>query len=402
MSIKNIQIGVTGLAAVDPSFIYISTTDTFSTVTTTGYLNGPKREGYVFSNEQAALVYTTDLGAIVLQVSIDNLGNVSLVSTTSTGDVQLPTTEYHIASYLNSTGGLGQDAGVAINAGSIQAGINGTAGGFFSYPAVANKGSLNIYASANTGNSQTVITNAAQGQSTNFVIPDPHVSSTTFLLADSASTQTINTGNVTIAAGDLTLNSGDVDVVSGNVFIDSGRILINDSPSIAVSITTSSTANAFLGLELNTAGGSAVITNSAQEGSNVYYVVSYPSGATVSNQGYFLTCSAANALVTGHIPVTIGPDMGGMGDSGIAASNVQLKSNIKAATTANIGGSGATVSIAVSGLTSSSVVTASVVNSSNAVSVQKVTPGSGAFTLVLSADPGATLVVNYIAFITAQ
>jgi hypothetical protein len=90
-------------------------------------------------------------------------------------------------------------------------------------------------------------------------------------------------------------------------------------------------------------------------------------------------------------------------DSGIAMTNVQLKTQVKAATTANIGGAGAgPITVTAAGLTAASVVVANIETSTNAVEVQKVTAGSGNFDILFSGDPGATCTVNYIAYVAAQ
>lgn len=82
MAILNIQtMQPPGLVGVNPSVIYILTNDTYSAVTTTGYLNPAKQMGFYFNATQTALVYTTDRGNVVLNVSITSNGAVvSLVS----------------------------------------------------------------------------------------------------------------------------------------------------------------------------------------------------------------------------------------------------------------------------------------------------------------------------------
>lgn len=101
---------------------------------------------------------------------------------------------------------------------------------------------------------------------------------------------------------------------------------------------------------------------------------------------------AAFADVTGTVETT-----------GIAAADVQLNTNIIAATTANIGGAGAgPISVAVAGLTAASVVVATVEASTNPVSVISCTGTATGFDITFSADPGAACTVNYVAFIAAQ
>ena len=74
--------------------------------------------------------------------------------------------------------------------------------------------------------------------------------------------------------------------------------------------------------------------------------------------------------------------------------------NIIADESPDIGGGGAgALDVTVTGLTASSVVVASIVSSSNPVSIISVLPGVDKFSITFSADPGASCFVNYIAFI---
>ena len=69
--------------------------------------------------------------------------------------------------------------------------------------------------------------------------------------------------------------------------------------------------------------------------------------------------------------------------------------------TENIGGAGAgPISVAVPGFTAGTIVTANIQSSSNAVTIQKVTATSTGFDILFSCDPGASAIVNYIAFIS--
>jgi hypothetical protein len=118
--------------------------------------------------------------------------------------------------------------------------------------------------------------------------------------------------------------------------------------------------------------------------------------------GRILVGASATPFTTAHLLASSGTG-GLVGDSGIATAAVQLSANIKAATTADIGGGGAgPLTVVVAGLTAASVVVATVEASSNAVSVVKCTAGSGSFDITFSGDPGAACTVNYVAFIAAQ
>jgi len=65
----------------------------------------------------------------------------------------------------------------------------------------------------------------------------------------------------------------------------------------------------------------------------------------------------------------------------------------------DIGGGGAgPISVTVTGLLSSNIVNVQLLSSSNPVTIISVVPGSGAFTVTFSADPGASAVIYYQAF----
>lgn len=107
-------------------------------------------------------------------------------------------------------------------------------------------------------------------------------------------------------------------------------------------------------------------------------------------------------VVSGDI-ATFNGTSGQIQDSGILATAVQLKANIKAAVTPNIGAGGAgPISVAVTGMTASSVISGAIATSSNPVSIEKMVATSTGFNILFSGDPGATCTVNYVAFIVAQ
>lgn len=110
MAILNIQTITTGLVDTTPSVIYINTNDTYAEVTALGYLNYFK-QGYVFTDTQMALVYTSDSGLDWLKVEIVGT-NVSLVSTSSPGSVVLPVVADHFCAFSGTTGAI-YDTGFA-------------------------------------------------------------------------------------------------------------------------------------------------------------------------------------------------------------------------------------------------------------------------------------------------
>jgi len=129
MALGTITEYPTGLTAISPSILYISTTDTYATVTTTGYLNPAKVLGSTFSNDQMALVLTSDDGPVFLQVSVTQNGtvyNYSLVEPVGPGDISLPTVAGALAVFTTTTGHLADNQANATNAVSTSSATPGT------------------------------------------------------------------------------------------------------------------------------------------------------------------------------------------------------------------------------------------------------------------------------------
>lgn len=103
---------------------------------------------------QASVVTFPDPGAATANVVL----TASALSTQSIGTGISIT---GAANNVQTTGG-----------GNLIAGSSGAAGSLFSYPTTASKGSLEIRAADNTGDTDVVITNAAHGQATVYTISD--------------------------------------------------------------------------------------------------------------------------------------------------------------------------------------------------------------------------------------
>lgn len=432
MPILNIEsIQPAGLASVNPSVIYILTDDTYAEVTATGYLTQSKQQGYTFNDAQMALVYTSDEGPVWLKVAITYSGStvlstvVSLVQVSSPGDVTLPTIANNIIVSTDTAGTLANLSGTAINRGSLQAGLSGTAGSLISYSSTAARGSLRVTAVANTGDTITTISNAAMGQATTVSIPDPGATTANFLLSTSAGGQTV-AGGLTLSSGNLAVTLGNITAAAGNIAATLGSLAAGTTVTAGTGITaTTGNITASAGNVIAGASGALGIVRSFPSVAASGYL---ELAATTNTSGNFHTtigtaaaigqsqaisipdCGAATgeflvkaaAFVNGNLVQASGT--GGLTvDSGVATSNVQLKSGIKAATTGNIGGAGAgPISVSVTGLTAASVVVATVEASANLVSVISATAGVDSFDVTFSADPGATCTLNYIAFIAAQ
>lgn len=385
MAIKNIQTVQAGLVGVLPSLAYIYTSDTEVTVLTTGYLNHEVQQGAQFSLPCMACVTTQATPTAMPNVGwyqVSHVGtNWSLVSIGSPGDVVLPTIANHIATYTNISGELSEDPATAITGGNLQAGLSGTAGYLASFPATAAKGSLRLVAVANTGNTLVTISNALHGQASVYSIPDSGAATANFLISALSGTQHITAGAFQVDAG--AISSG---LATGG-FIG----LIRAYPT-----TTSSGFIALQGAVNGSGNFGTTISNTTTQAQS--QVVSIPDVGAATGQ--FLAKTAA--LVSGNFPQNSGT-AGLVIDSGLAVTNIQQKTQVKAVLTGNIGGSGAgPLTVSVAGMTNASVVVCTVSTSSNACYVLKATPGTGSFALTVSADPGASLVVSYIAYIAAQ
>ncbi len=145
----------------------------------------------------------------------------------------------------------------------------------------------------------------------------------------------------------------------------------------------------------NTGDTLVTISNALHGQASVY---SIPDVGAATGQFNVVT----GALVNGNLMSASGT-AGKLADSGVAVTALQLKAQVKSATTSNIGGAGAgPITVTVAGLTAASVVVATIATSSNPVSVVKAIAGTGNFDVTFSGDPGATCTLNYVAYIAAQ
>lgn len=89
----------------------------------------------------------------------------------------------HIALFQDTAGTIDDTAATAINSGSLQAGLSGTAGALISYPAVAANGHMAMAAVGNAGNFNAILSSISTlGQSTVYTVPDPGAATANFLL----------------------------------------------------------------------------------------------------------------------------------------------------------------------------------------------------------------------------
>lgn len=120
-----------------------------------------------------------------------------------------------------------------------------------------------------------------------------------------------------------------------------------------------------------------------------------PSDATKTKVASVAAATTANQVAT------FSDTAGTVQSSGTLLSALQLAANIKAVSVSWAGG-GTSNAFTVTGITTSSIVVASIFSSANAVTIDSAKIlAPNALTVTFSADPGAT-VLNVIAFIVAQ
>lgn len=397
MAVLSVQISTTGqipntsglglgLTQQTPTPIYINTNDTLATVTTTGYLNASVTHfQYPYTNWQMAEVYTTDSGVVWLRVNItfsSGLPVYSLVAPSESGSITTPTVANQITYATNTLGTLAA-AGLAtalFNAGNISAGKSGTAGALFSFPSSGSKGSLKLAATASTGDTITTITNAAQAAARTFTIPDGGQSASSFLITDSASTQTIATGSLALTLGNLT-------VAAGNIAATLGSVAAGTTVTAGTGITAT-TGN------ITASQGNLVAGSSGHAGT----VTSFPSTAAngslilaAANDSGNKTTTVSNGTMGQNTVYTIGDIGAATGGLVVATSAVRTKFVAQAV----VAGGAATQTVTDAFCTSASMVVATYNDTTNACVIQKVAAGNGSFVVTTDTDPGASH-LNYI------
>lgn len=112
-----------------------------------------------------------------------------------------------IAKFIDTDGTIDDTAGTGVNAGSLQAGLSGTAGTLISFPATVTTGSLIVAAVSNSGNTNVTISNASHGQASVYSIQDCGTATGSLLNKSSAG---FVSGNLIAASGTagLTVDGG--------------------------------------------------------------------------------------------------------------------------------------------------------------------------------------------------
>lgn len=181
MAILGIQTEFAGEVSVQPRIVRIICNNTLAEVTAQNFLKSTAYSGYQFyPNDLFAISYANSESRFFV-ATVDG-ANITL--TPITQKIETPTTQDHIAVYKDTAGSLGQDATIAKNNGSIQAGQSGVFGSFLAYPTDAGSGYLQILALNNSGDFATTIYNRPLAQNSSFAICDPGQSQTNFMLCN--------------------------------------------------------------------------------------------------------------------------------------------------------------------------------------------------------------------------
>lgn len=342
--------GQTGnlIGGVAPRRVAMVTTDSLATITTAGYLNNVQREmatafyptdvfkvwyNYVsssspgtydeftlsFSNGVITMVQEVSAGNVLLPVVSGHFANFN----GTTGQIKdsgfLPsnaaktrvvmangaTISGHIAVYSDTTGTISEDVSPAINGGSIQAGLSGTAGNLIAYPAAATSGRMVIAPVTNSaGDFSTTISNASSvGQSQVISIPDSGAATANFILSASGSAQTIS--------GGLTVSTGNLNVSQGNVVAGSS------GHAGTVSSFPSTAGNGELILAAVNAGGAFNTTiSNGTIGQSSVITIPDPGAATANFVISSLVGAGTQHITSGSLQVDAGSLISGLATGG--------------------------------------------------------------------------------------
>ena len=217
----------------------------------------------------------------------------------------------NIAKFVDVSGTIDDTAGTAVNVGSIQAGLSGTAGVLTSYPATAANGALIVAAVNNSGgNFNTTISNAASvGQAQVISIPDSGAATANFILnKSSASTQTIETG--------LSITGG-----ANNIQTTGGGNLIAGSSGAAGSVFSYPITASMGSLELrgvdNSGNFDVTIANASHAQASV---ISIPDGGQATSEFIIADSAGTQHITSGSLQVDAGGLLSGLAAGGTAGS----------------------------------------------------------------------------------
>ena len=201
----------------------------------------------------------------------------------------------------------------------------------------------------------------------------------------------------TNASHDLVITPGS-DLTADRIFTittgDAARTLTM-SGDATLNQDVSSTANpAFASVTVNNNGLHVLDTNASHD-----LVITPGSDLTADRIFTITTGDAARTLDVSAADVTVSAYGATLVDD--ATNLVALATlGVRAATTAAYGGGGTSNAFVATGMVATDIVTATILASTNNVSIVKAVPGAATLTVTFSADPGAATTVSWIAIPT--
>lgn len=342
MTILSFTTDVAGQIGVKPRLCRILATDDLDAVSAAGFIkNSPSGVNNLEPTDVIHMIYsyqpTSGLGTFGIFRPYFSAGVITLIPWVDNADVLLPVVSgdfanfngttgqikdsgflpsdatktkvvmasaavlaNHIACFSDTAGTVNDDSATAINGGNIQAGLSGTAGTLASFPSTAAKGSLQVVAVANTGDTATTISNAAMGQASVVSIPDPATATANFAIAPTA----LVNGNIVKASGtaglvadgglaaNKLLTSGittpdiEPNLVSFNVTV--GQAALASAGHVALITSSGSKQYKIKQLQINSggtnfSGGGGDRLGQVSDGTTVYSVVPAASLQTLAN-----------------------------------------------------------------------------------------------------------------------
>lgn len=208
-----------------------------------------------------------------------------------------------------------------------------------------------------------------------------------------------NTGALTIASGAITnakISASAAIAFSKLAALTSGNILVGNGSNVATSVAMSGDAtlsNAGVLTIANNAINNAKISTSA--------AIAFSKLAAL-NSGNILVGSAGNvatsvtmsgaATISNTGVLTLGNNVVALAN---LAAGITPASIVKYAGTSNYAGGAASTTITVTGMLATDLPFVQIQASTNAVTVEKVTPTSDTITILMSGDPGASTIFSY-------
>ncbi len=165
-------------------------------------------------------------------------------------------------------------------------------------------------------------------------------------------------------------------------------VSVGSDTNIGMTLVTQ--GNGVLFVETTSTSGMAFLTGTAYQHGTSFSFANTLANRVVTFPDATGTVAFTGTLMTGNILKAT--DANTVADAGFA---------LKANTTSAYAGGGTSNVFTATGLTSSSIVTAVILASTNAVSIAKAVPGSNNLTVTFSSDPGANTTVSWIAITPA-